>query len=384
MWSSCALRRNEVDETRRLSRHVGWTGCRHRLLADRRRDRAGGGRACPTVRISCRSATVTSAFTNLPIPTSPAPSETIVSINALSNQPSSSFIPATSRISRSPISSIRPTVAGNASRAARRSAGRARRAAARTWSHSSRRFRRRSGTDGWFSWDAQRRALRRARQRLRFRADGKALGNDQLAWLERDLAGLPASKPVVVFAHVPLYALYPQWGWTTEDGSKALALLARFDAVTVLNGHIHQVIEHKEGNIRFASANATAYPQPAPGAAPNPGRSRCRRINCCTRLATVPWRCMQEMRRRTTLLWVKWMDELELARAFVNREAWAYEAAYREHGSVLYAAALQVLRDSHDAQDCVHDVFLRLWRRGDAIPARTRVAASLSGRLRPK
>ena len=97
------------------------------------------------------------------------------------------------------------------------------------------------------------------------------LGTEQLAWLERDLAGLPATRPVVVFTHVPLYALYPQWGWTTEDGSKALALLQRFDAVTVLNGHIHQVIEHKEGNISFASANATAYPQPAPGSAPKPG-----------------------------------------------------------------------------------------------------------------
>ena len=97
------------------------------------------------------------------------------------------------------------------------------------------------------------------------------LGNDQLGWLQRDLAGVPKSRPVVVFAHVPLYALYPQWGWTTEDGSKALAMLAGFDAVTVLNGHIHQVIEHTEGNIRFATANATAYPQPAPGTAPKPG-----------------------------------------------------------------------------------------------------------------
>ena len=81
----------------------------------------------------------------------------------------------------------------------------------------------------------------------------------------------PFRKPIVAFAHVPLYALYPQWGWTTADGAKALAMLARFDAVTVLNGHIHQVIEHAEGNIRFATANSTAYPQPAPGAADKPG-----------------------------------------------------------------------------------------------------------------
>jgi Icc protein len=97
------------------------------------------------------------------------------------------------------------------------------------------------------------------------------LGGDQLAWLERDLAGQKKSTPVVVFAHVPLYALYPQWGWTTQDGAKALALLQRFDRVTVLNGHIHQVVRHQEGNISFATANAIAYPQPAPGTAPKPG-----------------------------------------------------------------------------------------------------------------
>jgi|SRR5579872_1857714 len=97
------------------------------------------------------------------------------------------------------------------------------------------------------------------------------MGNDQLSWLEKDLSGVAASTPVVVFTHVPLYALYPEWGWTTEDGSKALAMLKKFDRVTVLNGHIHQIVTHQEGNIRFASANATAYPQPKPGAAPKPG-----------------------------------------------------------------------------------------------------------------
>ena len=127
-----------------------------------------------------------------------------------------------------------------------------------------------SGTSGWFSWDASGVHYVALVNVFDFEQMG-VLGNDQLAWLERDLAGLPASKPVVVFAHVPLYALYPQWGWTTQDGSKALALLARFDAVTVLNGHIHQVIEHTEGKIHFATAHATAYPQPAPGAAPKPG-----------------------------------------------------------------------------------------------------------------
>lgn len=97
------------------------------------------------------------------------------------------------------------------------------------------------------------------------------LGNEQLSWLQRDLANQERSTPIVVFTHVPLYALFPKWGWTTEDGAKALALLRPFDRVTVLNGHIHQVVRHQEGNISFATANATAYPQPAPGTAPKPG-----------------------------------------------------------------------------------------------------------------
>ncbi len=105
-------------------------------------------------------------------------------------------------------------------------------------------------------------------------SDGEAfgwLGKDQLAWLHDDLAARPRSTPIVVFGHVPLYALYAAWGWTTNDGAEALAMLARFDAVTVFNGHIHQIVTHREGNIRFATAAATAYPQPAPGTAPQPG-----------------------------------------------------------------------------------------------------------------
>jgi 3',5'-cyclic AMP phosphodiesterase CpdA len=97
------------------------------------------------------------------------------------------------------------------------------------------------------------------------------LGSEQLAWLQRDLAAQKRETPIVVFTHVPLYALYPKWGWTTADGTQALAMLQRFDRVTVLNGHIHQIVRHQEGNIVFASANATAYPQPAPGTAPQPG-----------------------------------------------------------------------------------------------------------------
>jgi 3',5'-cyclic AMP phosphodiesterase CpdA len=93
------------------------------------------------------------------------------------------------------------------------------------------------------------------------------LGDEQLAWLGNDLAGRKADTPLVVFGHVPLFAAAPEWGWTTTDGTKAIALLRRFSAVTVLNGHIHQVLEHTDGAIRFATARSTAFPQAAPGTA---------------------------------------------------------------------------------------------------------------------
>jgi 3',5'-cyclic AMP phosphodiesterase CpdA len=91
------------------------------------------------------------------------------------------------------------------------------------------------------------------------------LGDEQLAWLDKDLAGRKAGTPLVVFGHVPLFAAAPEWGWTTTDGVKAIAMLRRFSAVTVLNGHIHQVLEHTDGAIRFATARSTAFPQAAPG-----------------------------------------------------------------------------------------------------------------------
>lgn len=97
------------------------------------------------------------------------------------------------------------------------------------------------------------------------------LGSAQLAWLKADLAPLSASTPVVVFAHIPLWAVYEKWGWGTADGAQALALLRRFGSVTVLNGHIHQVVQKVEGNLAFHTAMATAFPQAAPGSAPGPG-----------------------------------------------------------------------------------------------------------------
>ena len=98
-----------------------------------------------------------------------------------------------------------------------------------------------------------------------------SLGAEQLAWLKRDVAGLRSSTPIVVFAHIPLWAIYPDWGWGTADSEQALALLKRFGSVTVLNGHIHQVMQKVEGNVAFHTAMSTAFPQPAPGAAPSPG-----------------------------------------------------------------------------------------------------------------
>ena len=96
-------------------------------------------------------------------------------------------------------------------------------------------------------------------------------GEVQLAWLEGDLKGRSASQPIVVFAHIPLWLVYEQWGWGTSDGARALGLLARFGSVTVLNGHIHQVIQKVEGHVAFHTARSTAFPQPAPGSAPSPG-----------------------------------------------------------------------------------------------------------------
>lgn len=97
------------------------------------------------------------------------------------------------------------------------------------------------------------------------------LGADQLEWLADDLRGKSASTPIVLFAHIPLWAVYPEWGWSTEDSEQALATVKRFGSVTILNGHIHQVMQKVEGNVTFHTAMSTAFPQPAPGAAPSPG-----------------------------------------------------------------------------------------------------------------
>ena len=97
------------------------------------------------------------------------------------------------------------------------------------------------------------------------------LGAEQLSWLKKDVASLSASTPIVVFAHIPLWMIYPAWGWGTKDGAEALSYLRRFGSVTVLNGHIHQVVQKVEGNVSFHTATSTAFPQPAPGKAPSAG-----------------------------------------------------------------------------------------------------------------
>jgi plastocyanin len=98
-----------------------------------------------------------------------------------------------------------------------------------------------------------------------------SLGHEQLEWLEADLRSRSSSTPLVLFAHIPLWTIYPEWGWGTDDSQQALSYVRRFGSVTVLNGHIHQVMQKVEGNISFHTAMSTAFPQPAPGTAPSAG-----------------------------------------------------------------------------------------------------------------
>jgi 3',5'-cyclic AMP phosphodiesterase CpdA len=94
-----------------------------------------------------------------------------------------------------------------------------------------------------------------------------SLGDDQLAWMKRDLAGVSGSTPIVVLAHIPLWTIWEPWGWGTADSAQAMALLRPFGSVTVLNGHIHQVLQKVEGNVALHTARSLAYPLPTPGQA---------------------------------------------------------------------------------------------------------------------
>ena len=150
------------------------------------------------------------------------------------------------------------------------------------------------GGRGWQSFDYKGTHFVGLVNVLKYKGEGMgSLGEDQLEWLEKDVGGLSGSTPIVVFSHVPLWAVYPQWGWTTEDAERALAYLRRFGSVTVLNGHIHQVVQKVEGNVTFHTAMSTAFPQPAPGTAPAPGpmkipEAEARRMIGVTEVAYVP------------------------------------------------------------------------------------------------
>ncbi len=125
---------------------------------------------------------------------------------------------------------------------------------------------------GWYSFDAGGVHFVGLVNVLNLKAGGLGdLGADQLEWLEDDVKHLSASTPIVLFAHIPLWTVYPDWGWGTDDAAQALSYLKHFGSVTVLNGHIHQVMQKVEGNVTFHTARSTAFPQPAPGQAPSPG-----------------------------------------------------------------------------------------------------------------
>jgi len=129
-----------------------------------------------------------------------------------------------------------------------------------------------SSGSGWYSFDQNGVHFIGLVNVMNLKAGGLGnLGEEQLAWLETDVKALSASTPIVIFAHVPLWTVYPEWGWGTEDGARALSLVKRFGSVTVLNGHIHQIMQKVEGNVSFHTAMSTAFPQPTPGTAPAPG-----------------------------------------------------------------------------------------------------------------
>ena len=125
---------------------------------------------------------------------------------------------------------------------------------------------------GWYSFDQKGVHFIGLVNVMNLKAGGLGtLGAEQLAWLRDDVSHLKHSTPIVVFAHIPLWSVYPDWGWGTDDSAQALGLLKKFGSVTVLNGHIHQTLQKVEGNVTFHTAASTAFPQPKPGAADSPG-----------------------------------------------------------------------------------------------------------------
>ena len=134
------------------------------------------------------------------------------------------------------------------------------------------RFGKASGNKGYYSFDHGGVHFIALINVLQFKPGGLGtLGGEQLAWVEDDLKGRSSSTPIVVFAHMPLWTIYEPWGWGTGDADRLMAQLRRFGSVTVLNGHIHQLVQKVEGHITFQTARSTAYPQPLAGTAPAPG-----------------------------------------------------------------------------------------------------------------
>jgi 3',5'-cyclic AMP phosphodiesterase CpdA len=134
------------------------------------------------------------------------------------------------------------------------------------------RFGKASNNKGYYSFDHAGVHFIGLTNVLQFKAGGLGtLGADQLEWVEADLKGRSASTPIVVFAHMPLWTIYEPWGWGTGDAPQLMAYLRRFGSVTVLNGHIHQIVQKVEGNVTFHTALSTAYPQPAAGEGSGPG-----------------------------------------------------------------------------------------------------------------
>lgn len=126
--------------------------------------------------------------------------------------------------------------------------------------------------NGWYSFDKAGAHFIGLVNVMNLKAGGLgSLGHEQLEWLEKDVQHLKSSTPIVVFAHIPLWSVYPDWGWGTSDSEQALGYLKRFGSVTVLNGHIHQTMKKVEGNVTFHTAMSTAFPQAAPGVGPGPG-----------------------------------------------------------------------------------------------------------------
>ncbi len=126
--------------------------------------------------------------------------------------------------------------------------------------------------NGWYSFDKAGAHFIGLVNVMNLKAGGLgSLGHEQLEWLEKDIRHLKSSTPIVVFAHIPLWSVYPDWGWGTSDSEQVLGYLKRFGSVTVLNGHIHQTMKKVEGNVTFHTAMSTAFPQAAPGVGPGPG-----------------------------------------------------------------------------------------------------------------